>query len=169
MSSTSETQPSETSQTEAASLDNSPIAYGLGSFGLESAYKVFIGFYIFYYVDVLGLVVALAAVINIVFAIWDAVNDPLVGYLSDNTRTRWGRRRPWLLAGLPFYVILLVLTYAIPEVFRSGQSLFWYALVVFLLSSRGSFSVGSEEIWSLLLYHSGLFCSSIVVSFSLVV
>jgi GPH family glycoside/pentoside/hexuronide:cation symporter len=133
MSSASETQLDEISQTEAASLNNSPIAYGLGSFGLESAYKVFIGFYIFYYIDVLGLVVALAAVINIVFAIWDAVNDPLVGYLSDNTRTRWGRRRPWLITGLPFYVILLVLTYTVPEVFRSGQSLFWYALVVFLL------------------------------------
>jgi len=133
MSSASETQLSEISQTEPAKLNNSPIAYGLGSFGLESAYKVFVGFYIFFYVDVLGLAVALAAVINIVFAIWDAVNDPLVGYLSDNTRTRWGRRRPWLLTGLPFYVILLVLTYAVPEGFRQGQALFWYALVVFLL------------------------------------
>jgi len=133
MSSTTDTQLGEIAQTEPASLNNSPIAYGLGSFGLESAYKVFIGFYIFYYVDVLGLAVALAAVINIVFAIWDAFNDPLVGYLSDNTRTRWGRRRPWLLTGLPFYVVLLVLTYAVPGVFRSGQGLFWYAFVVILL------------------------------------
>ena len=133
MTSPSETQSGEISQITPIALNNSPIAYGLGSFGLESAYKVFIGFYIFFYVDVLGLAVALAAVINIVFAIWDAVNDPLVGYLSDNTRTSWGRRRPWLLTGLPFYVILLVLTYTVPGAFRQGESLFWYALVVFLL------------------------------------
>lgn len=82
---------------------NSPIVYGLGTLGLESAFKVFAGFYMFFYVDVLGLAVTLAATINVMYAIWDAVNDPLVGYLSDNTRTRWGRRRPWLLAGLPFY------------------------------------------------------------------
>ena len=112
---------------------NSPIVYGLGSFGLESTYKVFWGFYVFFYVDGLGLAVALAAVINVLYAVWDAVNDPLVGYLSDNTRTRWGRRRPWLLAGLPFYVIFLALTYAVPGAFRQGQALFLYAMAIILL------------------------------------
>jgi GPH family glycoside/pentoside/hexuronide:cation symporter len=120
-------------QAAPAARQNSPVAYGLGSFGLESAYKVFWGFYVFFYVDGLGLAVALAAVINVLYAIWDAVNDPLVGYLSDNTRTRWGRRRPWLLAGLPFYVALLVLTYAVPEAFRQGQALFLYSMAVILL------------------------------------
>jgi GPH family glycoside/pentoside/hexuronide:cation symporter len=112
---------------------HSPIAYGLGSFGLESTYKVFWGFYVSLYVDGWGLAVALASVINVTYAVWDAVNDPLVGYLSDNTRTRWGRRRPWLLAGLPFYVAFLVLTYAVPGAFRQGQAFFLYALAVILL------------------------------------
>jgi GPH family glycoside/pentoside/hexuronide:cation symporter len=112
---------------------NSPIAYGLGSFGLESLYGVFAGFYMFYYIDELGLAVSMAATINVIFAIWDAVNDPLVGFLSDNTRTRWGRRRPWLLTGLPFYVGILVLVYAVPKPFLQGNALFWYALVIFFL------------------------------------
>lgn len=112
---------------------NSPIAYGIGSFGLESLGTVFAGFYMFYYIDELGLAVALAGIINVIYAIWDAVDDPLVGFLSDNTRTHWGRRRPWLLTGLPFYISILIFVYAVPEPFLQGNALFWYALVIFLL------------------------------------
>jgi GPH family glycoside/pentoside/hexuronide:cation symporter len=103
---------------------------------------MFRGFYLFFYVDVLGLAVTLAAIVNVIYAIWDALNDPLVGYLSDNTRTRWGRRRPWLLAGLPFYVSLLVLIYAAPEALQQGHSLFWYALIVVFLF-EGAYTVMS--------------------------
>jgi GPH family glycoside/pentoside/hexuronide:cation symporter len=97
----------------------------------------------FYYIDELGLAVAMAAIINVIYAIWDAVDDMLVGFFSDNTRTRWGRRRPWLLTGLPFYVGILVLVYAVPKPFLQGNALFWYALVVFLLfeASRTIMSV----------------------------
>ncbi|MFC1879622.1 MFS transporter [Chloroflexota bacterium] len=133
MSMETEARPYQLAQPQPETQNNSPIAYGLGSFGLESTYKVFVGFYMFYYIDELGLAVAMAAIINIIYAIWDAVNDPLVGYLSDNTRTRWGRRRPWLLTALPFYVGILVLVYAVPEPLRQGNALFWYALVVFFL------------------------------------
>ncbi|HEX6302625.1 MAG TPA: MFS transporter [Anaerolineales bacterium] len=130
---TTELQQTQLSVSQPIAIQNSPIAYGLGSFGLESLYKVFVGFYMFYYIDELGLAVALAAIINVIYAIWDALNDPLAGFLSDNTRTRWGRRRPWLLGGLPFYVSILVLVYAVPEPFLQGNALFWYALVIFFL------------------------------------
>ena len=130
---TIELQQSQLSVSQPIAAQNSPIAYGLGSFGLESLYNVFAGFYLFYYIDELGLAVAMATIINVIYAIWDATNDPLVGFLSDNTRTRWGRRRPWLLTGLPFYVGILVLVYAVPKPFLQGNALFWYALLIFFL------------------------------------
>jgi len=130
---TSEPQQSELSLSHPTATQNSPIAYGLGSFGLESIFKVFAGFYVFYYIDHLGLAVTMAAIINVIYGIWDAADDPIAGFLSDNTRTRWGRRRPWLLITLPFYIGLLVLVYAVPKSFQEGNALFWYALVVFIL------------------------------------
>jgi GPH family glycoside/pentoside/hexuronide:cation symporter len=111
-----------------AFIHNSPVMFGLGRMGLDLMLPAFAAYFTFYYVDVLGLAVPLAATINTIYAIWDAVNDPLLGYLSDNTRTHWGRRRPWLVGGLPFLLIFLVMGYAVPESFRQGSKLFVYAL-----------------------------------------
>jgi glycoside/pentoside/hexuronide:cation symporter, GPH family len=130
---TTDPQQNQLSESQPIVTPNSPIIYGLGSFGLESLGAVFVGFYMYYYIDELGLAVTLVAIINVVYAIWDTVNDPLAGFLSDNTRTRWGRRKPWLLTGLPFYVSLLVLVYAVPIQFLQENALFWYALVIFFL------------------------------------
>ena len=133
MHTTTDPQQGQLNPAQSIATQNSPIAYGLGSFGLEALYNAFAGFYLFYYIDELGLAAALAAIINVIYGIWDALDDPLVGFLSDNTRTRLGRRRPWLLAGLPFYTGILVLVYAVPKPFLQGDALFWYALVIFLL------------------------------------
>ena len=133
MQTTTGSQQGQLTLSQSITTENSAVAYGLGSFGLESLFKVFAGFYVFYYTDKLGLAVTLAAIINIVYGFWDAVDDPLVGFLSDNTRTRWGRRRPWLLIGLPFFIGFLVLIYAVPKPFLQGNMLFWYALVIFIL------------------------------------
>jgi GPH family glycoside/pentoside/hexuronide:cation symporter len=133
MHATTESQQDALKLSQSTGIQNSPLAYGLGSFGMESLYMVFAGFYMFYYIDELGLAVSMAAIINVIYGIWDAVDDPIVGFLSDNTRTRWGRRRPWLMTGLPFYVGILVLVYAVPKPFLQGNALFWYAFVVFLL------------------------------------
>jgi GPH family glycoside/pentoside/hexuronide:cation symporter len=133
MQTSTETQQSQLTTAQLGAIQNSSAAYGIGSFGLESLYQVFAGFYVFYYVDQLGLAVSLMAIINIIYGFWDAVDDPVFGFLSDNTRTRWGRRRPWLVAGLPFYLSILVLVYAVPASFLQGNSLFWYALLIFTL------------------------------------
>lgn len=87
----------------------------------------------FYYVDTLGMAAAAFALAKTVKAVWDAVNDPMVGYLSDRTRTRLGRRRPWILAALPFYAISFMALFWVPPAFREGSALFWYLLAVVLI------------------------------------
>lgn len=56
-------------------------------------------FYLIFLTDVMGLNPAAAGSIFLIVRIWDAVSDPLMGYITDNTRTRIGRRRPYFLAG----------------------------------------------------------------------
>ena len=73
--------------------------YGWGNFANTVAQQVFNNRIQFYYIDVLGLNAALAGVIWFFFGLWNAINDPLLGNLSDRTRTRLGRRVPYILFG----------------------------------------------------------------------
>lgn len=57
----------------------------------------------------------LIALGNVLYAVWDAFNDPIAGYLSDRTRTRWGRRKPWLLVSVPVFVLSSILFSARPH------------------------------------------------------
>lgn len=73
---------------------------------------MFVGnFLMIFYTNVFGIGMSAEATLMLVFRIWDAVNDPIVGALSDKTHTRWGRYRPWLLIDTPLTVLVLVLTF----------------------------------------------------------
>jgi GPH family glycoside/pentoside/hexuronide:cation symporter len=72
-------------------------------------------FYAIFLTDVVGLEPRLASVAALFGILWDAVNDPLVGMLTDRVRTRWGRRRPFLLIfAIPFGLSFMLLWWAPP-------------------------------------------------------
>ena len=73
------------------------LIYGSGDWGLSSSGMMRSVFYAIYMTDVVGLDPRLASLGALVGIVWDAINDPLVGRLSDRVHTRWGRRRPFLL------------------------------------------------------------------------
>lgn len=111
----------------------SPFFFGLGTLGISVVGETFGAFAYFYYIDFLGLTLALAALARTIYAVWDALNDPLFSYLSDSTRTRWGRRRPWLLLSVPFLALSFVLIFLVPVSLRGQNLLFWYLIAVTLL------------------------------------
>jgi GPH family glycoside/pentoside/hexuronide:cation symporter len=76
------------------------VRYGLADLGIALITSAMQFFLLFYYTDVAGINPALAGVALMVGKLtWDAINDPLFGYWSDRTRSRFGRRRIWMLIG----------------------------------------------------------------------
>ena len=69
----------------------------LGVGGVEFIVAVFL---LKYYTDYTGLDAGLAGLALLLAKIFDALSDPVMGYISDHTRSRWGRRRPWFLVGV---------------------------------------------------------------------
>jgi len=75
------------------------ISYSFGNFANTIAYQVFGNRINFYYVDVLGLNAGVAGILWSIYGLWNAINDPLMGQLSDRTRSKFGRRVPYVMFG----------------------------------------------------------------------
>jgi GPH family glycoside/pentoside/hexuronide:cation symporter len=91
------------------------VVYGSGDIGTGSYGTLRQIFYAIFLTDVVGLEPRLASLAVLIGIIWDAINDALVGTFSDKVRTRWGRRRPFLLLGaIPFGLGFVLLWWAPP-------------------------------------------------------
>jgi GPH family glycoside/pentoside/hexuronide:cation symporter len=109
----------------------SKLAFGAGDVGPAIATAISGFFLLFFLTNVAGLSPGVAGSILLIAKVWDAVNDPIIGFLSDRVRTRWGRRRPWFLFGAVPVGLTFFLLWIVPG--ESASLKFWYYLVVQLL------------------------------------
>ena len=117
------------------------IIYGFGDIGFSMTSTIIAAYFPIFLTDVVGIAPAIAAIGLFIGKSWDYINDPLVGYLSDRTRTRWGRRRPFLLFGaLPFGLAFAFLWWRPP--FETQTALVVFYTFMFVLFDAASTFVG---------------------------
>ncbi len=99
-----------------------------------------VGFVLFFYTDVKRLPVAIAAGVMFAYSIWDAINNPLMGYISDRTKSRWGRRIPYLKFGaVPFALSLILIWMAPYDGVEQTRALMLYMIFIpFLWEGLGT-------------------------------
>lgn len=110
------------------------LGYGIGSLG-TGIYSSTPGvLLLFFMTDTLGIPASLAALGVSLPKLWDMVADPIAGGLSDRTRSRWGRRRPWLLGGGLLMLVSYIFLFTVPR-FASVTASFLYVTGMFALSA----------------------------------
>ncbi len=107
--------------------------YAIGMFGTSIPINMLKTYAAIYYVDRLGLKTTQWALVLFIYTFIDVLDNPIYGFLSDRTRTKWGRRRPWLVIGTPILVLGLIAFYSTPE-FLAGQSLLAWAMLFYMLT-----------------------------------
>jgi len=107
--------------------------YAIGMFGTSIPINMLKTYAAIYYVDRLGMTTVQMATILLIYTFIDALDNPVYGFLSDRTRSRWGRRRPWLVIGTPLLILAFIAFYS-PPAFLAGESLFGYAALFYILT-----------------------------------
>lgn len=90
------------------------LGYAAGDMGISVSYFAVGFFFIFYLTDIVGMDPWLAGLAFFVGKLWDGVNDPLMGILSDRTRSKYGRKRVYILFGALPFALSFILLWMIP-------------------------------------------------------
>jgi len=108
------------------------IIYGAGDLGFSLTTTIIGAFFLLFLTDVVHIRPAYAGIAIFTGRMWDWVNDPIIGHISDRTRSRWGRRRPFLLFGaLPFALAFVMMWYRPP--FESDLALVAYYAIAYVV------------------------------------
>lgn len=113
------------------------LIFGSGDIFIGGSQVIMAFFYLRFLTDVVQITPALAGTVVLVSKIWDAVSDPVMGVLTDNTRTRWGRRKPWFVLAF-FGIITSFVLLWYPMGFTDESAKFFYVLATYIYFSTVS-------------------------------
>lgn len=122
-------------------------SYGIGALGKDLVCGLVFTYLMYYFTDVLTLAPAFVGGLFFVARVWDAVNDPIMGVIVDNTRTKWGKFRPWLLIGTLINSIVFILLFK--NVGLTGTGLYVYISVMYILWGM-TYTIMDIPYWSMI-------------------
>lgn len=111
------------------------LSYGIGAYGKDFIYNMIAAFLMIFYTDVVGVSLLFVSTLFLVVRIVDALVNPFMGWIVDNTKTRWGKFRPWILIGTVINSIILILVYLNPATFLQGILINIWCIVTYFLWS----------------------------------
>ncbi len=111
------------------------LAYGAGDLGAAITSNILVFFLLFFFTNVAGLPAGLAGTVLAVGKISDAINDPILGMMSDRTRSRWGRRLPWMLWGAVPFSLLFLAQWWVPQFSENTTLNIWLLFAYYVTIS----------------------------------
>jgi len=115
------------------------VGYSLGDGAANLVFQLMMMFQLFFYTDVLGIGAGAAGAVLLGARVFDAFIDPLAGILSDRTKTRWGKYRPWVAGTAIPFAVLFALSFLAPD-WGERAKIAWAATTYSLLMALYSFN-----------------------------
>lgn len=157
------------------------LGYTVGSIGDSTSYNFVLSFFSFFMITVAGVSPVVAGTIISVAIAWDAVTDPIIGYLVDNSKSKYGKRRPWMLKSLIPLGASLVLMFLKVDFPQTQKNIYYLILVLIFWTAYTAFNIPYYSFGSVLsdvdservrvaafrevLGYVGIFCASSVPTF----
>ena len=122
-------------------------AFGIGAIGKDAICNLVGAFLMLYFTDTLGLNPAFVGVLFAVARIWDAINDPMMGMICDNTRTRFGKFRIWLIIGTLVNSVFFILLFTTLGIEKGSTTMYIYVSVMYILYGM-TYTIMDVPYWS---------------------
>ena len=123
-------------------------SYGIGAFGKDMVYAVVATYLMIFFTDEVGISSVFVGSLFFFSRFWDAVNDPVMGLIVDNTKTKWGKFRPWILIGTLINAVVLVFLFLNPANFLQGKMVYVYCSVAYILWGM-TYTIMDIPYWSM--------------------